>query len=135
MTHTLLRWSALALATLTGSACFPVVMKYGVPDTDWETGPEDVWYQLSGKVVAEGTGEAIPDIQVAYGDEVDRTDADGAFELTGDGACDPCILTASDVDGADNGEWAEAEVEVEPEWRGALQTATDISIELSEESP
>ena len=111
-----------ALAVLAGCES-PVAYEYGV---------EVEARHFTGHVIDGDTGDPIPGIQVAFEGATAITGQDGAWSVSGnvpDGCHDACTITATDIDGADNGVYHDHAVDVGDE-DAVDQDATDIIIEM-----
>jgi putative lipoprotein (rSAM/lipoprotein system) len=99
-------YAAVPAAALATSGC---IAAYGMPFAS---------YDLDGTVVSAESGDPIQGIELQFGwDEVTSlTDADGAWALAGDdgapGSPAMAHVTVRDVDGAANGAYQDAEVDV-----------------------
>lgn len=104
------RWICVALGAILGSGCSD-------KSTDPEYGPMPEYGVPSGTIVLDGTvvdghGTGIAGIEVSFNGAVaDTTDSNGAWSIDRDNVyipCtdenqDPCEVTATDIDGPDNG--------------------------------
>lgn len=79
----------------------------------YEYGALMVGYALDGEVQDAVTGQGIPGIQVESLGTTGTTQADGSWHLFTPGETDcaatPCTVTATDIDGDDNGAYLDAE--------------------------
>lgn len=91
-------------------------------DTDTDTEPVAEYgmpmahYDLSGRVLQDGTETGIEGMEVDFHGEEATTAADGSWSLSADTwSCDTaCSITARDVDGDTHGAWQEATVDFTP---------------------
>jgi hypothetical protein len=86
--------------------------------TSYEYGVMVAGYTIDGEVVDAATGEPIRGIELSFDVVTATSNAGGQFELHG-GALEmcegeACVLTATDVDGEENGSYQGAEVIFEP---------------------
>jgi len=106
--------------------------EYGVPSADFD---------LDGKVVEVGTTNGIPGIEIQFDGVTVTSDANGDWTMTADGAfaCSQnCNLTARDVDGEQNGSYADATknftatqiTDGSGTWYNGEWQAHDITIEM-----
>jgi hypothetical protein len=95
------------------------------------------WVDLGGTVADATTGAPIPGIQVAAEYEETTTAEDGTWRIVLHDVCtDGCEVTATDVDGEDNGSYAPATAQASPgsgrqgDSGATLYEDLDILIEL-----
>jgi putative lipoprotein (rSAM/lipoprotein system) len=128
---------------LAGCSDSPVEPEYG-PAAEYGAPHAD--YRISGRVVAAGTDQPIPGIEVAFMQgRADTTDAEGRWAIDTEwGPCaDACAVQATDIDGPDNGAFAPAEVPLDLEqteagdgrWYLGRFEQHDLAIELDESPP
>ncbi len=97
-----------------------------------EYGVEIAERSFQGHVVDGSTGDPIPDIELSFGGSTAASDEQGAWTITGEvpASCyDECTITATDVDGDENGAYHEHSVQVGDEDQ-VDRDGTDVVIEL-----
>ncbi len=131
----LLRRASLLLGSTLGLAGCPFTAEYGVPHASFD---------LDGVVVDDQSGEPVPGIEVAFDGHTATSGAGGGWSLSADNAfaCGPdCTISARDVDGADNGTYAETTAEFtatktgegSDDWDYGAWEAHDIEIAMKPE--
>ena len=133
----LLRHASLLLGSTLGLGCNEPVMEYGMPHASFE---------LDGTAVDDQTGEPIPGIEVAFDGHTTTTGAVGTWSLSVESAfaCGPdCTISARDIDGADNGGFAETTAEFtatqteqgDDSWDAGTWEAHEIQLSMKPEQP
>ncbi len=112
----------------------------GVVDcVTYEYGALMTGYRVSGTTVDADSGEGIPGIQVESQGSTTTSKATGAWELfiTDDIDCAsrPCTVTGTDVDGLDNGSYADGQASYTASAGDTADEATDVLIELQPVEP
>jgi putative lipoprotein (rSAM/lipoprotein system) len=112
-----IRRASVFLGSTLGLTGCPFVAEYGAPHASFE---------LDGTVVDAQTGDPIPGIEIEFDANTTTSGEDGAWSMSVPGAwpCGTdCSVTARDIDGSDNGDYAETTVEFE---------ATQVAMEPTE---
>jgi putative lipoprotein (rSAM/lipoprotein system) len=133
-----------ALLSLLGftTACEQSVDEYGVPMPEY--GAPSAEFVVKGTVKSAASSSNIPNIKVKMGYDSTKTDAQGRYEIsTRSYAGDQTFLvTFEDIDGAENGAYADADTNVvfeDPQFTGGDggwdqgHTEKEINIRLNPE--
>ena len=98
----LLRRASVLLGSTLGLAGCPFAAEYGMPHASFD---------LDGAVVDDQTGDPIPGIEVGFDGNTASSGPDGSWSMDVEFAyaCGPdCTISARDIDGSDNGSFAES---------------------------